>query len=265
MSVPRAAAGDRAAGPWRGWVEGSWPALSAGLLATSLVLALRPRSWRRPVSDAFWRHLGFATLGSLVAVAVAAGVVGIGVVAQALFWLEEFGEDEVVRSTLMRVLIRELAPITVGLVMLGRSGLMQLEALARLREDGTLRVLEAGGLDPCLFLAMPFVLALAVATFCNAVVFILLAMVIGYVTAVLIGLNVAPWAEFVFALTRDLGATGIFVLPLKSILIGLLIGAVVSATVLQPAQLERRMVLPRGFFRCLIVLFIVSGTLTLML
>ncbi len=252
-------------GGWRQTLEGSWPALAAGILATSLVAALRPSSWRRPVSDAFWRALGFATLGSALTIVVAAAVVGIGVVAQALIWLDELGEQEVVRSTLMRVLIREVAPVTVALVMLGRSGLVHLTELARLRDDGTLRVLRAEGIDPFLLVAMPVVLAIGIATFCHAVSFTVLAVGVGYALAALLGLSVLGLGEFVFAVSRDLGATGVLILPIKSFLIGLMIGAVVCATALQPLRGERQLVLPHGFFRSLIVVFVASATLSLML
>lgn len=252
----------------RGWLraaETSWPALAASLLAFSLVRAAQPSSWRRPVSDAFWSALGFATLGSAVAIVVAAGVIGVGVVAQALVWLEDLGEADAVRSTLLRVLIREVAPVTIGLVLLGRSGLIQLTEMARLRDDGTLRVLQAEGMDPGLLLAMPLILAFGIAAFCNAVAFTLLTMAVGYGGAALLGLSVLGPGELAVSVSRDLGATGVLILPLKSFVIGLVIGAIVSATALQPARQDRRLVLPRGFFRCLTALFVVSATLSLML
>ncbi|MFW5679650.1 MAG: ABC transporter permease [Pseudomonadota bacterium] len=252
-------------GAWRRALEGNWVVLTTALLATSLVMATQPRSWRRPVTDAFWLALRLATIGSLVAVVVAATVVGIGVVGQALFWLDEFGERDVVRTTLVRVLVREVAPVTVGLVMLGRSGLIHLSELARMRADGTLRVLRAEGLDPSLFLAMPLVLALGIATFCNAVVFTVLAVLIGYAATALSGLTVQPLADFLLSLSRDLGTTGVLILPLKSLLVGLVIGATIAATALQPMRRDARLILPHGFFRALIAMFVASALMSAML
>jgi phospholipid/cholesterol/gamma-HCH transport system permease protein len=165
----------------------------------------------------------------------------------------------------MQVLLRELAPLTVGVVMLGRSGLVHLTELSTMRDDGTVRVLEAEGIDPALLLAMPRILALGIATFCHALLFTLVTVGLGYAGGALLGLTVRPPVEFAFALVRDLGATGVLVLPLKTFLIGLVIGAVVSATALHPSPRGRALVLPHGFFRALIALALVSALVSVIL
>ena len=243
----------------------TWPALAAGILATSLNHGIRPITWRRPVRREFARALHATTLGTLPAVVIAAAVVGVGVIAQALYWLQSFGETDTVRSTLRLVLIREVAPLAVGLVMLGRNGLVELAELRRLRADGSLRVLEAQGIDPSLFLALPRVLAFGAATFCHAIVFAFVAVAIGYVAGALVGLNVGSPVSFAFAMARDIGAVGVIVLPIKGILLGLVLGAVVVATALAPWDGDPRLQVPQGFFRGLIALVVLSGTVSLLL
>lgn len=244
---------------------GSWPAMAAGLLAASLVHGLRPTTWRRPVRTELALALDFATLGSLRAVLSAAAVVGIGLVAQAVYWLDELGQGETVRATVMLILLREVAPLGVGLVMLGRMGLMQLGELRRLRDDGSLRVLEAQGIDPCLFLAMPRILAFGIATFCHAVLFTFGAVIVGYVAVALLGQPIGSLTGFALTLLGDIGAAGVVVLPVKSVLLGLVLGAVVSATALAPWRGDPRLLVAQGFFRGLIALVVVSGTVSLLL
>jgi phospholipid/cholesterol/gamma-HCH transport system permease protein len=246
-------------------LAGSWPALAASLLATSLLFALNPTTWRRPVREEFALALEFATLGSLQAVLTAAFVVGVGLVAQAFFWLQGLGETDTVRTTLILILMREIGPLTVGLVMLGRSGLVQLDELRRLRADGTIRVLEAQGIDPCLLLAMPRILAFAIATFAHALVFVFATLIVGYLAGGLITGRFVSLTTFALTTLGEIGASAVVVLPVKSLLLGLVLGAVVSATALAPWRGNPRLLVAQGFFRGLIALVIVSGTVSLML
>lgn len=258
MSSPAGRAG--AAAAW-GRLVASWPAVATATIATSLVLALRPLTWRRPVRDEFWHFADLAGPGSLGAMVLAAALVGAGLVGQGIFWLGQVTEAETLRRTLLVLLIREVTPVTVGLVSLGRAGLSNLHELAGMRANGTIRTLEAHGLDPFLALVLPRVLALGLCILAHAVVFLVVAMLTGYTFSLLLGVGFASGGAF--GLARDtlrvLGEVGVLVLPVKTLSIGFAIAGVTSATVLYGARPSApATVLSTGFFRALVAIFVIS-------
>ncbi len=245
-------------GPWD-WLAGTWPVLVVAVVASSVWWALRPLSWRRPVRDEFWRFAALAGIGSLRPIVIAAALVGIGLVGQAIILLDAVGQREAVLTTLLTFLIREATPIVVGLVTLGRAGLINLDELGAMRSAGTVRTLEAQGLDPLLLFVMPRTLALGLCTFAHAVVFLAVSVMVGNITAQVLGVAVDDLASTARHTLRVMGEVGVFVLPVKTLLIGFAIAATTSVSALMVA--DRRVdldLMPRGFFRALFALFTVS-------
>ena len=244
--------------PWR-WLARSWPALTASAAGWSLWLALQPGSWRRPVRDEFWRFADLSGPGSLRPVIIAAALTGVGLVGQGVFWLDRVGQREVIETTLFVILIREVTPLVVGLVMLGRAGLINLAELGVMRANGTVRSLEAQGLDPLLLFVMPRALALGLCTFVHGIVFLAVNAVVGHYVAQALGVAVGDLFQATRLLLRVMGEVGLFVLPLKTMLIGVVIAVATSTTALAPLRGGDDLALmPRGFFRALLMLFIVA-------
>ncbi len=260
-----AAARRRTAMPWRA-LSASWPVMSLACIATSLALAPVATTWRRPVRDEFWRFAFIAGPGSLATMVVAAVLVGAGLIGQAVFWLDQFGQAGALARTLTTILIREVAPLAVGIVTLGRCGLLNLAELAAMRADGTVRALEAQGLDPFLLFVLPRVLALGLCTLAHAVVFFGVAILAGHVVATLGGVTTQDLFGLMRSTTRVLGEVGYLVLPLKTLFIGFTIAAVTAVTGLDRDRVERgNIVLASGFFRALLAIFVISivGSLVL--
>ncbi len=111
-------------------------ALTVGVLVEALLL----RSWRRPARIEFRRILAQALVGSLPATVFVAALLGLGMVYQALYWLRVRAR-KARRQILVAVLLRELVPILVGIILLGRSGSSILTELGNL--------LQAGSSMPC--------------------------------------------------------------------------------------------------------------------
>jgi len=244
---------------WRRLV-GSWPALVTASIAASLVLAPQPLTWRRPVRDEFWRFARIAGPGSLGAMVLAAALVGVGLVGQGVVWLGQVAQTETLRRTILVLLIREVTPLVVGLVSLGRAGLMNLDELGAMRAGGTVRALEAQGLDPFLLLVLPRVLAMGLCILAHAVVFLIVAVLVGYGFSQLLGVGAG---RSVFGVARQtllaLGQVGFLVLPVKTLLIGFAIAAVTSVTALHaPRYGARTALLSIGFFRALVAIFVIS-------
>jgi phospholipid/cholesterol/gamma-HCH transport system permease protein len=124
-----------------------WLATAAGMAAAVVRQGLRPTSWRRPARAEFLRFMELAGVQNLPAVAVAGVLVGISLVAQGMYWLDQLGEQDFVFTVIAVVMIREIAPLVVGLLALGRGGLLILDELSELRRDGQWRALDVQGLD----------------------------------------------------------------------------------------------------------------------
>jgi phospholipid/cholesterol/gamma-HCH transport system permease protein len=247
-----------AAALWRHLV-GSWPAMATASIAASLALAPQPATWRRPVRDEFWRFAGIAGPGSLGAIVLAAALVGVGLVGQGIVWLGQVAQTDTLRRTILVLLIREVTPLVVGLVALGRAGLLNLDELAAMRANGTVRALEAQGLDPFLLLVLPRVLALGLCILAHAVVFLIVAVLVGYGFSELLGVGSG---RGLFGVARhtllELGQVGFLVLPVKTLLIGFAIAAVTSVTALHsPRPDAQTALLSIGFFRALLAIFVI--------
>ena len=107
-------------------------------------------SWRRTVRIEFWQTLRQATGGGLLSVLVTAALTGFGIVAQAVYWLGFAGMAQMTGSILSTVLVREIAPVLVGVILLGRSGMLMLTELGTLTTGGQMRVMAGGGIGPFL-------------------------------------------------------------------------------------------------------------------
>src|SRR5215217_2898182 len=135
----------------------------------------------------------------------------------------------------MAVLVREVAPVLVGLVLLGRSGMVTVVEFGEVAATGQARILEGQGLDLFQLLVLPRTLAYAVAGFTLGVLFLAAALATGHLAAALLG-----------ALDRRDFA----LLPLKLLLIGALVAFTAAVTGLSSTPHEKpEHLLPRGFVR----------------
>lgn len=227
---------------------------------------LRPLTWRRPVRAEFVRFLDLAGVRALPAVFGAGLLAGVSLIAQALYWLEQLGEIDLIRTVLIVVVVREIGPLLVALLVLGRGGLLLMSDLGRMRRTGEYRALATQGIDPFLIVIVPRVLAISIGCFCLTMVFIVAAFASGYAAASVLGLAAVSPADFGAEALGSIGASGYLVLPLKTLLMGLAIGAVCSLTALEaePGLLEGQSRLPRGFLRSVLAVFVVSGLISLL-
>jgi phospholipid/cholesterol/gamma-HCH transport system permease protein len=243
-----------------------WLATAAGMTAAVARQGLRPTSWRRPVRAEFFRFMEFAGVQNVPAVVVAGILVGISLVAQGMYWLDQLGEQDFVFTVIAVVMIREIAPLAIGLLALGRGGLMILDELSELRRDGQCRALDLQGLDPFLTLVMPRVVALALSVFCLTMILLVVAFASGYVTGGLLGVARRPPVEFVAQTFATIGSAGYAVLPLKTLGIGFAIGIVCCLTALEQRREPgaERALMAVGFMRSVLAVFLVSGLVSVL-
>jgi phospholipid/cholesterol/gamma-HCH transport system permease protein len=236
-----------------------------GVAFAVLRQAARPINWRRPVRAEFYRTLTQAALGTLPTVLVTATLIGLAMVYQALYWLQIAGEVTQVGRVLVLVLVRDLAPILVGLIVLLRSGTVALVELGAMQRDGQVRRLDAMGIDPLIYLLMPRVLAMTIATFSLTILFIAMALTAGYVAGFGFGVIKLGFPTFLDNVVWAMERRDYLVLPVKSLAIGFVIGFTCCFAALNPrrAVLEMTALLPRGFVHAVLAIFVVAGALAL--
>ena len=245
---------------WRGIIRLGRITLVLAAMDAIAQQVLRPLTWRRPVRDEFWRFMDVAGVQSLLAVAVLGTVIGISLLAQGLYWLQQVGDRGALISIIGTVVVREIAPLLVGLLVIGRGGLIMLSELDALYHQRDDRALDLMGLDPFLLFVVPRTAALALSVFCLSVILIFVTFLTGYLAAMITGDATASPLDFIFRMYVVVGESGYAILPVKTLLMGLAIGAVCTLTAAQRPvdHLRARAIVPVGFVRCVLAVVAVS-------
>jgi phospholipid/cholesterol/gamma-HCH transport system permease protein len=246
--------------------RGAQVALAAAALGLGVIVeGARRATWRRvTVRDEFRRELRLSLRGGLLTVLVSAAIVGLGMVYQAISWLSFLGQEGYAGRILVTVLVREVTSVLVGLILLGRSGMVTVVEFGAIKASGQLRVLEAQGLDPFTLLVLPRILALAVSAFTLGVVFLAAALTTGWFTAEFLGIlprdDAADFLENVIAATarRDYA-----LFAGKLLLIGALVGLVSAITGMSATARDTpSYLLPRAFVRGIFAVLATSALLS---
>ena len=236
----------------------------ASLVVGVMRNAMRPAAWRRTVRSEFRRALRQAVGGGLSTALVTAALIGLIMVSQALYWLGEAGQRELIGPVLVIVLVREVTPLLVGVIVLGRSGIVVLSEIGELQIGGQVRTLAAQGLDPFLLLVLPRACALAIGSFTLGILFVFAALLSGFVVGSLLGaVGISVWS-FLDRVLLAMHPADFAVFPAKMFVIGLLIALTCCLTGLTAtAQDEVADLLPRGFVRGVVAILLASVVLSL--
>jgi phospholipid/cholesterol/gamma-HCH transport system permease protein len=226
--------------------------------------AVRPISWRRTVRHEFNLTMRQATGGGLATVMVTASLAGLAMVYEALYWLGVAGEAQFTGSILVTVLVRELTPLLVGLILLGRSGMLTVTELGMLQTGGQVRTMIAGGIDPFLLLVLPRTLAFALSSFTLGILFAATALVFGFIITSALGNAPTSLWTFLNRVVSAITVRDYMVIPAKLIAIGFLVGLSSCLTGLGAGdEDDLASLMPRGFLRGMLVIMITSIVLTL--
>lgn len=244
-----------------------WPCFVAAIGFAVCGAAVTPSSWRRPVRQEFQRMMRIAGTRAVPATIGASVLVGVAMVFQALYWLGAAGQDQLVGSVLTGVLVRELAPVVVGLMLAGRAGTLTLIELGTVRGSHRYAALEAAGIDPLQFLVMPRVLASALACVSLTILFVAGALISGWLASFLAASPNVGLLSFLDDVVRAMGASDFLLLPVKGILIGAVVALICCAAALGAPDLARTptRLIPRGFAYAILGAFVASGTVSLIL
>ncbi len=224
---------------------------------------VRPSSWRRTVRAEFRAILRQAAGGGLPSTLFTAALAGIGMISQAVYWLGLAGLSDLTAGLLVTILLREVAPVLVGVILLGRSGMLAVAELGLLQTGGQVRTLIAEGIDPFTLLVLPRAAAFAVAGFTLGIAFALFSLMAGYVFSASLGSSYGSFWAFLDHVLNAIGARNFILIPAKFILIGFGVGicTCLSGLVAGPDD-DIASLLPRGFARGMLTVMAVDIAFT---
>lgn len=226
--------------------------------------AARPSSWRRTVRHEFVLTMHQATTGGLATTMVTASLAGAAMVYEALYWLGVAGEAELTGSVLVTVLVRELMPLLVGMILLGRSGMLTVTELGNLQNGGQMRMMIAKGIDPFLLLVLPRTLAFSLSSFTLGILFAATALVFGFIVSSAFGNAQDSLWTFLDRVVSAMTVRDYMLVPAKLFVIGFLVGlsSCLTGLTAEPDD-DISTLIPRGFVHGILVIMVTSIMLTL--
>jgi phospholipid/cholesterol/gamma-HCH transport system permease protein len=238
-----------------------------GIAVAVVWQGLRPLTWRRTVRAEFLEQCHQIGMRALPFILITGCLVGLGIVYQTIYWLGLFGQTEFTGPILVLVLVREIAPLFVALIVIGRSGSVILMELGNMRIDGQIRMLDALGVDPFLFLIIPRAAAVSVCMFSLTIAFITVALSSGFMAANVLGSMDFTMYDFVFGILAEMGLAEFAVIPLKTVFIGFVVALIAGTTgfSVTGSRSELLAALPRGITKSVLATFLISIVLTLLL
>ena len=233
---------------------------AAAVIGTVLYVCVRPRHWVRTVRREFVRQVAAIGVDSVGLVCGVAVFVGITVVVQLAFWVEEAGQSQMLGPLLVAVVARELGPVLIGIVVIVRSGSAMATELGIMKIGGRVHVLEAQGISPFIYLVMPRVLAAAASMFCLTIVFILVAFASGYLFGATVGTGSRDLPLFADTVSRAVRPKDVLAILSKSILPGLYASAscCIGGLGVGGSLTEVPQATQRALVRSIIGLFVIS-------
>ena len=224
-------------------------------------------TWRRSVRAELLHQCHHTGTRALPFIAVTAVFIGLAMVYQALYWLRVFGQSELVGKVLVLVLVREIAPLLVSLIIIGRSGPVILAQLGTMQAEGQVHMLDAQGIDPFVYLVVPRVLAVSICAFCLTVAFIVVALAAGFVAGNTLQTTDMTIYDFITSILAAMGPRDYSLIPLKTLSIGFMVGLIVCTTGLSGTGFasEVAVLLPRGIMKSVLAVLLISGFWTIMM
>lgn len=235
-------------------------------VAASVVgAAFRPRHWPRPVRNVLARQILFTGYEATRFVSLIALLVGLSVVLQAQVFLRKFGQSDYLGPILVLVLLREVGPLLTNFVVIGRSGTAMATEMATMKVNGEVRVLDAQGLDPFLYLVMPRVLGAAISIFCLTIIFVAVAFLSGFTSGLLLGAQTGGPGLFVDSVFSSMSGSDVLNLLIKSLVPGLVTGTICCTEGLgvRGASTEIPQAATRALVRSTVWLFVTSALVSL--
>ena len=148
-------------GEWRGLTR-----LGAFMLITLATAARRYRDNSQVMRPQVLGEIHRCGVRLLPIVGFLGVILGVVFVGQTVSLMEQFGAGPFTGTLIVSVFLREMAPMTAGLLVLARVGTASVVELGTARALGEVEALEALGIDPIHYLVVPRVVGFAAITDC---------------------------------------------------------------------------------------------------
>lgn len=217
---------------------------------------------KRATIEVLYRQIYFTGLEAFAIVSCIALMMGLIIVTQVIGILPMFGGEGLIGGILVWVVIRELGPLFAAIIVIARSGTAIASELGSMKVNNEISALEIMGISIDQYVVMPRVIGTAIAVFGLTFYFEVVTILGGYLLAGFeknIAFNV-----YVASILNAAGVADIAASTLKSIVFGLIIGAVccfhglkVGKSITQIPQETTK-----GVIRSLFLIFIADGIVT---
>lgn len=232
----------------------------------TLIMALRPRFWPRTVRHQLSRQILFSGVHAVGLTMMIAVLTGVTVVVQAHVALGEVGQTGMLGPLLVAVIIREMAPLLVNFIVIGRSGTAISAELATMQVRGEVALLDSQGVDPMVYLVMPRVIAFVLTVFSLTVCFCVVALVSGFVFSFLLGVASDDPRIFTDSVMRAVTHADFYNVLAKTLLPGLTTGTIacVEGLTVVPSATEVPKSVTRSVVRSIGALLLISAIVSLL-
>ena len=212
--------------------------IGAFALITLVVMFKKNRHARQVIHPLIRREIERAGLRLLPMTSFLALALGLVIIGQAVFLLDQIGVQNFTGTIMVTVVVRELGPMIAALLVLARVGTAIVIELGTSRALGEVEAMEALGIDPVHLLVVPRVVGLALSIFALTVYLIIIALLSGYLFAFLQDVPLYP-SDYLKQLASALTWQDFVLLALKTSLFGVIIAVVTCYQGLaQPLELE---------------------------
>ncbi|MBI3753617.1 MAG: ABC transporter permease [Deltaproteobacteria bacterium] len=217
---------------------------------------------RRAISGIIYKQVYFTGIEAFSIISWIAAILGVIIVTQAISILPMFGGERLIGEILVWVVIRELGPVFAAIIVIARSGTAMAAELGSMRVNNEVIALEAMGIDPGRYLVMPRVIGTAISTFVLTFYFEIITILGGYLLAGF-GKRIT-FGMYISSVLETMGFTDIIASLLKSIIFGLIIGAVATLHGLRVGKsiTEIPQQTTKAVISSLFIVFIVDGIIT---
>ena len=225
----------------------------------------RMLTWRRTVRAEFLHQCHLVGTKALPFLTLTAMITGLGVVFETLYWLRVFGQSELAGSLLVVVLVREIAPLLVALIVIGRSISVIIIELGIMQADGQVRMLDAQGIDPFVYLVVPRVMAVTVCMFSLTVAFTVVTLASGFVAGNALSDANRTVYDFVFEILSAMGPGDFASIVVTTVSTGFVTGLIGCTTGLSFFGTAAHVhdLLPSGVRKSVIATLIISVLVTI--
>ena len=223
---------------------------------------------RRSVRDVLYRQMVFTFVDGMVIAIRLSFAVGVLLIVQTAMWVASVGgEIETTWPLVVRIALRDVAPLIASLVVIGRSASAIATELSIMRLEGEIEVIESQGIDPMSYLVAPRVVSTMFAVPLLTLVVLMAMFLSGYTVGWLMNVvRVGPVA-FVDRISSCFQLEDAWFFLPKTFLAGAFVGAIgcYEGMSVKTSRTEIPRVATQAGVKSLTAVFLISAMLSILL